>query len=130
MMTDVRTLLLTNIKRLVIKIGSYILASPDHTLNTEMITRRLRRKAAVCPHACPARMARPERRSDAPVTVVHSPPGAAPQPGQSSSATARRLRRDYLLLGFPISPKQILQALSVDSKLVGDFGSNLGFKVL
>ncbi len=37
MMTDVRTSLLTNIKRLVIKIGSYILASPDHTLNTEMI---------------------------------------------------------------------------------------------
>lgn len=37
METRSRKTFLTNIKRLVVKIGSYILASPDHTLNTVMI---------------------------------------------------------------------------------------------
>jgi len=37
MKSSLRKPFLSNIKRVVIKVGSYILASPDHTLNTEMI---------------------------------------------------------------------------------------------
>ncbi|MCH6567274.1 MAG: glutamate 5-kinase [Nitrospinae bacterium] len=38
---------LSNIKRVVIKVGSYILASPDHTLNTEMIRNLVSQVAAL-----------------------------------------------------------------------------------
>ncbi|MFQ5893306.1 MAG: glutamate 5-kinase, partial [Nitrospinota bacterium] len=37
MQSTVRQPFLSNITRLVIKVGSYILASPDHTLNTAII---------------------------------------------------------------------------------------------
>jgi glutamate 5-kinase len=42
-----RQLFLTNLKRLVVKIGSYILASPDHTLNTVMIQNLVSQLSAI-----------------------------------------------------------------------------------
>lgn len=46
MQADSRKPYLSNIKRVVVKIGSYILASPDHTLNTVMINNLVTQLAA------------------------------------------------------------------------------------
>jgi len=47
MKSSLRKPFLSNIKRVVIKVGSYILASPDHTLNTEMIRNLVSQVAAL-----------------------------------------------------------------------------------
>ncbi len=47
MKSSLRKPFLSNIKRVVIKVGSFILASPDHTLNTEMIRNLVSQVAAL-----------------------------------------------------------------------------------